>query len=210
MTTLLFLHGWGFGPDIWDGVLSRLNPARYLAADLGFRGRPALPHVERPLVIGHSLGFAWALARVPRPWARAVAVNGFPRFTRSDDFPAGVPSRMVERMVAKFATEPETVIADFLSRCGIGEPDLAGLDRERLGQALAWLGACDERTALASLDCPLLALAGGRDAIVPDAMSRTGFAGRPLEIHPDGGHLLPLSHPEWVARSIAALAATLP
>lgn len=210
MKTLLFVHGWGFDASFWAPVAQRLPDFQREFVDLGFRGEPATPWVESPLVVAHSMGLAWALANIPRPWAGAVTVNAFARFTRSPDFVSGVAPRLIERMVAKFADEPQAVTADFLSRCGVDKPDTEGMDIPRLGEMLRWLAACDERPALAALDCPLQPLAGMRDMIVPEQMSRESFANYPLVLAEEGGHLLPQSHPEWVAQNIRHFAAGLP
>lgn len=209
MKTLLFVHGWGFDASFWEPVAQRLPDFRREFVDLGFRGEPATPEVDNPLIIAHSMGFAWALARLARPWRGAVAVNAFARFTRSPDFVSGVGPRLVERMVAKFTDEPHAVTADFLSRCGVDSPVTEGMDIDRLGESLTWLGQCDERKALAGLDCPLQALAGTRDQIVTEPMSRESFARHPLVLAEGGGHLLPQSHPEWVAQNIRHFAAGL-
>lgn len=209
MKTLLFVHGWGFDPTFWKAVSERLPDFRREAADLGFRNPGHMPRVERPIIIAHSMGLAWALANIPQPWAGAVAVNGFARFTRAPDFVSGVGPRLVERMVTKFAGQPQAVAADFLARCGIDSPETATLRTAPLGEALSWLGICDEREALAALDCPLVALAGTHDQIVTEAMSRESFARHRLVLAEGCGHLLPLSHPDWVATQIRAFAAEI-
>jgi len=201
MTTLFFVHGWGFDGSVWDAVLARLDGRPAVVADLGFRGKPSLAIVERPLVIGHSMGFAWALENIPRPWAGAVAVNAFPRFVAAEGYP-GVPARALELMRQQFVVDPLAVAASFLGRCGEASPDLVGLDVARLSDALAWLADCDQRAALVALDCPLLALAGGRDPVVPEPMSLAGFAEYSLDIIAEGGHLLPLTHPDAVVAAI--------
>jgi pimeloyl-[acyl-carrier protein] methyl ester esterase len=159
------------------------------------------------VVVGHSLGFAWALANIPRPWAGALAINGFPRFTHAPDFPDGVPQRVVGKMLARLVTAPEEVVSDFLGRCGQDGVDTRTLVHAPLQASLSWLALCDEREALAGLDCPVAALAGGADPIVPEAMSRLAFDGRDLDIVPEAGHLLPMTHPDRVASAIAAFRA---
>jgi pimeloyl-[acyl-carrier protein] methyl ester esterase len=207
VTSLLFVHGWGFDAGFWTPVTERLPDFQREAVDLGFRGPGHRPSVSRPIVVAHSMGFAWALANLPRPWAGVVAVNAFPRFTRAPDFVSGVGPRLVERMIEKFADEPEAVTADFLRRCGVETPDTASPRTEPLGEALRWLAVCDEREALAGLDCPLVALAGTRDLIVPEPMSREAFARHSLVLAEGGGHLLPQTHPDWVAQRIRQFAA---
>lgn len=209
MTTLLFVHGWGFDAAFWTPVSERLPDFRREAVDLGFRGPGHRPAVERPVVVAHSMGFAWALANLPRPWTGAVAVNAFPRFTRAADFVSGVGPRLVERMVEKFADDAATVTADFLRRCGVETPDTGSIRPQPLGEALRWLGACDERAAMAGLDCPLVALAGTRDLVVPEPMSREAFARNDLVLAEGAGHLLPQTHPDWVAQRIRHFAAGL-
>lgn len=209
--TLVFVHGWGFDAQFWGPVAERLPEFARVFVDFGFRAaQPHHPKVPGAIVVGHSMGFAWALANMPRPWAGAIAINAFPRFTRSPDFVAGVAPRMVERMLAKFAEEPAAVVKDFLSRAGITDPQVDDLRPAPLGEALSWLAVCDERAAMKALDCPLLALAGTRDAIVPESMSRDAFAAASLVLASGADHLLPLTHPEWVASQIRLFAASLP
>lgn len=210
MRTLVFVHGWGFDAQFWQPVAERLPEFARVFVEFGFHAaQPHHPKVPGAIVVGHSMGFPWALANVPRPWAGAIAVNAFPRFTRSPDYVAGVAPRMIERMLAKFAEEPAAVTKDFLERCGVEQPQVDDIKPAALGEALAWLAVCDERQALKTLGCPVLALAGTRDAIVPESMSRDAFAGQPLVLAEGAGHLLPRSHPEWVASQIRLFSATL-
>lgn len=206
---LLAVHGWGFDSGFWMPVLERLPDFRGDAVDLGFYGRPRRPKVPRPLILAHSMGLAWALANIPRPWAGVLAVNAFPRFTRSPDFVDGVPPRLIERMLARFDEAPAQVTADFLSRCGIAEPVVDGFAPEPLKESLAWLARCDERSALRMLTCPVQALAGTNDPIIPQGMSTAGFAAETLILAEGGGHLMPLTHPDWVASQIRLFAARL-
>lgn len=208
--TLVFVHGWGFDAQFWAPVAEQLPEFARVFVDFGFHAaQPHHPKVPGAIVVGHSMGFAWALANMPRPWTGAVAINAFTRFTRSTDFVAGVAPRMVERMISKFADEPVAVTREFLVRAGVAEPMVDDLRTAPLGEALSWLAVCDERQAMADLDCPLLALAGTRDAIVPEAMSRQTFPAESLVLAQGADHLLPRSHPDWVATQIRMFAAGL-
>ena len=210
MRTLVFVHGWGFDAQFWQPVAERLPEFARVFVEFGFHGAaPHHPKVPGAIVVGHSMGFPWALANLPRPWAGAVAINAFARFTRSPDFVSGVAPRMIERMIGKFAEEPKAVTADFLGRCGVAEPHVDDIRPQPLGEALAWLAVCDERAALKNIGCPVLALAGTRDAIVPEPMSREAFAAHPMTLAEGADHLLPRSHPEWVASQIRLFAAAL-
>lgn len=207
MRQVLCIHGWGFAAGFWQPLVERLPDFEVQCADLGFYGEPYLPESDCPLIVAHSMGLAWALAHIRRPWAGVLSVNGFARFTRASHFIEGVPPRMIERMQSRFAESPQAVTADFLNRCGVAEPDTRAVAPEPLGTALAWLAKCDERTALRMLTCPRLALAGLADPIVPAAMSTASFPPEELILAEGGGHLLPLTHPDWVASHLRLLAA---
>lgn len=207
MTALVFVHGWGFDGRFWQKVAERLPEFSRVFVDFGFTGA-RINHAKMPdaIIVGHSMGFAWALAHMPQPWKGAIAVNAFARFTRAPDFVSGVAPRMVERMIAKFVDEPAQVTEDFLKRCGIDSPETDSLNLAPLGEALTWLAACDQRAALRALPCPLLALAGTRDQIIPEPMSRETFAGHSLVLAEGTGHLLPLTNADWVASQIRLFA----
>ncbi|MEO5374528.1 MAG: alpha/beta hydrolase [Alphaproteobacteria bacterium] len=203
---LVLVHGWGFDGGFWQPLCRHLPGVETLTLDLGFRGSPHLPEVPegRPvIVVGHSTGVLWLLHRRPFRWDGLVAINGFSRFVAGDGFPEGVPPRMVERMLSRFDRDPAAVTAEFLGRCGHGEA-VGPLAPAVLRQGLEWLLTWDERAVLAADPRPVLALAGRADPIVPAVMAERCFVGRPMHWH-EGGHLLPLTAPEWCAGHIRAV-----
>jgi pimeloyl-[acyl-carrier protein] methyl ester esterase len=201
MTRLVLVHGWGLTAHFWDGLRAALPQVDALALEAGADGGfecPALP--PGPLVaVGHSLGSLWLLHARPFAWAGLVCINGFTRFTRAEGFPNGVPPRVLARMRARFTEDPEGGHAEFLRRCGHPHPSLTGLSVPALTAGLDALAAWDGRAPLGG---PRLALAGRQDPIVPPAMSQEAFEGWPLAWHEEGGHLLPLAHPEWCAAHV--------
>lgn len=208
---LVFVHGWGLDAGFWAPLRRALPEAEAAAVDLGFTGTPclALPEGRRLVLVGHSLGFAWAL-RQPVAWTGLVSIGGFARFAKAADFANGTPVRVIERMRARLLAEPHSVWRDFLRRCGGGGAACDTLDAERLARGLDWLAAWDERAALAAARAPLLALAAEDDAIVPAAMARDSFPEACLRLTPGGGHLLPSSAPAWCAGHIRDFLSGLP
>jgi len=206
---ILAVHGWGFDASFWTPMLQRLPDFKVERVDMGFRGEPVVPKVARPLIVAHSMGLAWALANIPRPWSGVLAINAFSRFTRSATFVEGVPPRMLERMLARFTAAPAEVTSEFLTRCGIDTPEVSTIRPEPLRKSLIWLTGCDERTAMKMLNCPIQALAGTQDPIVSQAMSIASFPPECLVLADGGGHLLPLTHPDWTASQLRAFAARL-
>lgn len=186
---ILLLHGWGFGPEIWDD-LAPLLPGRVLRWDLGFFGPPDLPAPPPGpwLAVGHSHGAFHLLRQPDLAPAGFVAVNGFRRFP--------VASRVLDRMMARLAVSPATVVDDFRIRCE-APPITRFPDRIRLQDALRAMRDAEAPRS----SCPSLALAGGCDPLLPGATS-TDFGGQAVTL-PEGGHLLPQTAPAWCAAQIS-------
>jgi pimeloyl-[acyl-carrier protein] methyl ester esterase len=188
------LHGWGFDACVWDG-LAPLLAGDVVRMDRGYFS--AAVDAERPdLMIGHSLG-AMLLAR-RWPDVPLVAINGFDRFCGAD----AVPPRVVERMAKRFAQDPAKVLDDFRANIGAAAAP-AIVSRERLADDLAILA---DQSAPSTHLAPLLVLQAGDDPLLPPALRAGAFGGADACISPDGGHLLPLTRPEWCAAQISSFA----
>lgn len=204
---LVFVHGWGYDADFWSPLRQALEFQDTFAVDLGFRGerRDRIPFPSMPYVaVGHSLGVQWLLRNAcDHPWKAFIAINGFTRFTKADDFAEGIDKRILKRMIRGLEQDTEKVTADFLSQCGEVNPDINNLDQTRLLEGLHHLAEWDERMTFGKLSCPVLALAGDKDHIVPEPLSRVSFADKVI-FKQDGDHLLPRSATRWTANEIMA------
>lgn len=222
--TLLFVHGWAFDASVWTPLRAALADWPHAVADAGYFGAtpavidpvtgpvtgPDIAPITGPVIaIGHSLGVMRLLRSLPSNCVGVVSINGFPRFSAAPDFEAGVPRRMLDRMMKRLSADPAAVVQDFRERCAeasaLGEPRLEPLARD-----LELLRDDDQRSALAALPVPLLILAGEDDPIVPAAMTQAAFGGRVGDERHDlehGGHLLPVSDAPWCARHIAGFIA---
>lgn len=205
--TLLFVHGWAFDASVWTPLRAELGDWPHDVADAGYFGAAQSPATGTgPVIaIGHSMGVLRLLRDLPPNCVGLVSINGFPRFGAAPDFDAGVPRRMLDRMLKRLSTDPTAVLQDFRERCGdasaFGEPHLEPLARD-----LQALRDEDQRHALAALPVPLLILSGLDDPIVPAAMTQAAFGDRAGDERHDlehGGHLLPVSAAPWCARHIA-------
>ena len=205
--TLLFVHGWAFDATVWTPLRAELGDWPHAVADAGYFGAAQSPATATgPVIaIGHSMGVLRLLRDLPSTCVGLVSINGFPRFGAAPDFDAGVPRRMLDRMLKRLSTDPTAVLQDFRERCG--EASAFGAPRlEPLARDLEALRDEDQRHALAALPVPLLILAGQDDPIVPAAMTQAAFGGSAGDERHDlehGGHLLPASAAPWCARHIA-------
>lgn len=212
---IVFVHGWGFSPAVWAPVVACLPKAMTARClNLGFYDQPSdqLPASSQiTLAVGHSYGVSWLLERLA-PSVPLLAVNGFARFCSGSGQQNGTPVRLLDRMITRLQEDPEGVLQDFRARCGARQPEdsMANYDALRVGLEL--LQRTDQRLALASRlghrHTAFAALAGDLDKIVPPCLSGETFPSDCLTMVSDGGHLLPLSHPELIANAVVALAAT--
>lgn len=205
--TLVLIHGWGYGAAFWDLLRAHLGDVSTVAADRGYFGEPHDPDITGPIIaIGHSHGAMELYAAPPSDCRAIIAINGFDCFTARSDFP-GVPTRLIDRMLARLTITPDSTLTDFRVRCG--DTNAFGLpDPDRLAAGLIALRNDDARGSYAGQRLPLLALNGAADPLLPSEMRAATFAKTVscdrLE-HPKGGHLLPLTHPAWCASQIRAL-----
>lgn len=206
---LIFHHGWAFDASIWRDVVDRLPWQDCRLADRGYFGAASeVADVGPCIVIAHSMGTMQALADLPSDCRGLVAINGFDRFAADSDFP-GVLVRVLDRMIARLGDDPAATVRDFRHRCGDDAP-VATLKAQRLGQDLRFLRDGDCRSAVGRL--PILSLQGAADPILPPAMRDAVFADAGAierRRHPEGGHLLPLTDPDWCVAAIRSFAGAM-
>ncbi len=203
----VLVHGWGFHAGIWTDFVGHLEGADAYLVDLGFVSGGPKGETNWPrdaIAVGHSLGLLWLLARGGGQFRALVSVQGF------DCFCCHVAPSRLAALKRGIEREPYATVEAFWRSCGA--PDFAppeALDVPRLHEGLDWLMHWDARDVKEGLECPVLALAARDDAIVPTAMSEQIWRQGPIW-SPDGGHVLPLRHPQWCARHVLEFADSLP
>lgn len=191
---LVFVHGWGFDPRVWDHVAAALCGIPEVRIDLGFFGEAkTLDFTPDDVLIGHSLGFLWGM-HAYRGWQSWIAVNSFSRFAG-----ACVPLAALRALRQNLKRDAEQALRDFYATIGYpAEPHLPNV--ERLAQGLDMLQRLDIAPILSENAAPGLVLASRNDPLVPQEASEA--LGRPIRWSADGGHLLPLTQAEWCADAI--------
>lgn len=175
--------------------------------------------------VGWSLGGMVALAfadRYPQLVRRLILLASTPRFVAAADWPQAMPPARLQAFGESLAEDPALTIRRFLALVAMGAPDKAAL-RQLRAQVLAeplprlqglqcglhWLLTLDLRTILSRLSCPLLALLGERDQLVPVALGRAMQRLNPaleLAVIEQAGHAPFLSHTPDCVREIAVFA----
>lgn len=225
---ILYVHGWACGPNIWKRTSQRLQALingidlEPTFADLGFFTDPELPAGHFDLVIGHSLGVLWLLDCEHVTFDRIVSINGFTRFSASEDFQCGWPHRIVERMRKQLAKDANAVIADFMNNAAAsGFPEIASddsgdtgqsaeaanrqVDVERLNWALEALINVDCREQWSTFQGPRRVIAATDDKIVSVEHTNACFLNDDIQWLKSDCHVLPLKFPEICAALVREL-----
>lgn len=200
MTGLVFLHGWGYGPETWDQWAAAFPKRPVAVLDAGYFGPEhlSLPHSPGGwLGVGHSLGFARLLA-MDVPWRGLVGFGAFLRFCAVSDREGGTPTETIDAMLARLDADPADVLARFLRRCGQkglcpAPPDEPGIGRLR--RDLEFLRGLDLTPDTAALP-PTLLVHAADDRIVAPVLAEEAqgrLPGARLTLLESGGHALPFT-----------------
>ncbi len=218
--SLVFLHGSGGNSGAWTEQYSVLHKAFNIAAvDLPGHGKSEgsgekdiLAYVlrlkeilevlklERPVLVGHSLGAAIALSfavQYPRDVSGVVAAGG------------GLTMPVNPDILDGFAKQPDLIL-DLMCKFSIAKenrPKLFGPLRESLGQARVDVVAGDMLACskfdltgeLENIRVPVLAVCGKEDKMTPPASSEKiagNIAGAKCVLIEGAGHMAMLEKPE--------------
>jgi pimeloyl-[acyl-carrier protein] methyl ester esterase len=175
-------------------------------------------------LVGWSLGGLVALAvawRHPGRVSRVILVSATPRFTRRNGWPNAVDPQVLESFAQDLEGRYRETLTRFLALQFHGVPGAAAAlrpireqvlacspDPTVLRQGLERLRDEDLRAVLAELRCPVHAVLGGRDRLVPAAVADDLLALRPsmtVRVMAAAGHAPFLSHPESFERTLREL-----
>ncbi len=197
---LIFIHGWGFDPSIWGKVLDRLDyKLNVKCIDLGFFHDEKLLDdlTDNAIFIGHSLGVLWTLKHRVRLIKALISICGF------DQFVPYVEKRQIRAMQIGAKRDAEAQLKKFWLTCGLPEYQMRKLpDDDKLVSGLDWLADWNCKASLKQLNLPKLILASEDDKIVSKDMSAKIWCDEKIVWSPHGGHALPLTRPEWIAKNI--------
>lgn len=197
---LVFVHGWGFTPEIWSPVLSRLDYSiRTTCVDLGFfkQSSAATELPDNAIFIGHSLGVMWAIKNMPQKIKGLVSICGFYRFTPF------IEERTLRVMKQRVQRNCERQLADFQAQCNAVNFSTRSMPvSEKLYEGLEWLEEWNLEPEYLDLACPKLILAAKDDLIVPEKMTEQLWANEIINWTDTGGHALPHTKPDWIVEKL--------
>ena len=191
---LILVPGLSSGAWAWQDLVRRLKGEHviYVVTLPGFDGRAAVPgpvfdkvgdslrqliaarKLDRPVVIGHSLGGALAIAlgeTDARLLRGVVAIDGLPVFPGTEQTPPAMRGQMAQAMKARMAAQDPAKFAEqqqqYMHGMGVIEPKLADelgalsarSDPAAVASIMAELLEKDLRAGLPNIKVPLLLVA---------------------------------------------------
>lgn len=197
---MVFLHGWGTHPVIWEPLLECFPTARALplpgyagsepATTLEQMAEKVAAHIEEgSMLVGWSLGGQLA-ARIaldyPEKVGRLVLIGTTPCFVNRDDWPHGVPGAVFDQFARSLADDYADTIRRFLALQAQGSDNvravLVTLRERLLGQVkpaegvlesgLDILQTADLRRDMPSINVSTTLVHGTGDKLAPVAAAR--------------------------------------
>jgi len=235
---LVLVHGWGLHGGVWECLLPYLEPAfRVTRVDLPGHGRSAwndeaslvdMADAVLSVAPGHADWLGWSLGSLvvtqaallePMRIRQLVLLAGTPCFVRRSDWPAAMPSGLLDTFAADLQQDYTATLNRFLALQVHGSEAAGAVLRElraRLlehgepdtGALLAGLGILrdtDLRERLPELLQRVLFLMGSRDTLVPVAGGEAAAllaADGQCQVIDGAGHAPFIARPEAVATAV--------
>lgn len=196
---LLFAHGWGFDNHFWDNLIEYLpKHIEIIQLDFGYTGNEICDDIKNNtdfVCIGHSLGCLWLLKHIEVP-KFFIPINGF------DCFYTYIPEAEIQRIIHNLDRKMSAQMRGFYKACGTDLKKEINWNMAVLKEGLHWLANWNLEEKRKMLSCPIKALCSQSDKIITTDMSTKIWGAGNIIWSQEGGHVLPLIHPEWCAQQI--------
>ena len=203
--TFLYIHGWASNASIWDKFHTYLPSSASNSMDIGFWGDEKTTSANRcDYLITHSMGILWALKKGIKPQKSIIVINGF------TDFTACASPKILRKMQRGLQQNPQAQLKSFYRQSGLQKPSNGIMNVPRLIEGLQWLQDWNITAAIDAIDLPILVLAGAMDSIVPLDVTKSQWQDSAIITHPQAGHALLQTHPQWCAEHIKSWIKTHP
>ncbi len=195
MTTLVFAHGWGSGPFVWQKILSEFSDYDVHVIDMGFLGKEDLTMPDGPFIgIGHSLGGMWLLKNYPDQMTGFVSIASFNCFHKH------TAQHILSKMQKNVIKDTAAQLKDFWHYAGMKQPkDIMNLKPLKL---LEGLKSLSKWQADIPDKLPIKVLASRNDHIVPPKMTVDIWESYGISWLDTGGHMLPITESQWCVAQI--------
>lgn len=212
---LNLITGWAHGPDSIDPLATRPNPifdVQILSTTEILAGRE-IP--EADFIAAWSMGGMLAMEPLPAACKKLVLISSTARFTQTDGYECGTPTKILRSFHTLLRRKPQTVlpkITENIYRPGPipAFPSTDSSDPTVLADDLGYLIDTDPREAVPNINIPVLLLHGTEDSMSSSTASICLHEHLPenqLKLLPGEGHAIARQNPHLVAEHIKAFSA---
>ncbi len=209
---IVFISGWATSGSIWNKICNFDFPVHFLEWNDVLSGKTALP--SSCILVGWSLGGQLALELSSRREVKGLVLVSSMCCIASSGLRPGVDPATCSEITSMLSRSRQGYLKSFFRRCGAGMvvlPDLLAqsslfsIEELQLG-----LDVMFNRVVKPDRSVPAVVIHGTSDEIIPyecsthlieEVLDSASFI--PVEV---GSHLLPLTHPEVIARAVKKLA----
>ncbi len=210
---LVFISGWATSKYIWNRIGSFGIPVRYINWNTVLKGDFSLP--ERCILVGWSLGGQLAMELSIRSEVKGLVLVSSMTCIASGGNRPGIDPSTHRNIVSMLKRSREGYLKSFFRECGAGRNELPDLIKDSSAfsteDLLYSLDVMFSRVAVPAPGIPATVIHGTADRIIPfsssEYIAEKLFEGNtPLLPAAEGGHLIPLTHPEIVTEEVKKLA----
>jgi pimeloyl-ACP methyl ester carboxylesterase len=210
---IVFISGWATSKGIWGESGDFELPVHYLDWNTVLSGRYKLP--ESCILAGWSLGGQLAMELSSRQEVKGlVLVSSMSCMAWSKNRPGIAPSTHRE-IVSMLKRSREGYLRSFFRECGADRDKLPDLVKNSSAfstrDLLHGLDVMFSKVAVPAPDIPATVIHGTADSIIPfssaEYIKQELFGGKASFLPvTEGGHLIPLTHPEIITQEVKKLA----
>lgn len=196
MTKLVFVHGWGSGPFVWQDIIKNFeNDHDCHVVNLGFLGDENTDIPTEPFIgIGHSLGGLWLLEKYPDNMIGFISIASFNCFYKH------TAEQILKKMQRDVVKKTAQQMIDFWDYAGMKQPqNIINLKPSKLLEGLKYLSKWN---ASIPKNLPIKVLASHDDHVVPIDMTNDIWKNHDISWIETGGHMLPLTQSQWCSTKI--------
>ncbi|MBI9019857.1 MAG: alpha/beta fold hydrolase [Verrucomicrobia bacterium] len=170
--SLTLITGWAHGTESLQPLAEQLSTEFDVRILTGAQVLAEKKIPDADFVIGWSMGGMLAIEYLPARCKKLVLISSTARFCAAENYPCGVPEKVLRRMIVQLKRDPGTVLAEFYKNVSHPHPPKPGsCAYEHLAEGLDYLRTADLREKVPTIGNPVLLLHGEEDLIIPPAAS---------------------------------------
>ncbi len=197
--SLLIISGWAHGVEAIQPMGDKLSEHFEVQLLTGAQVLKDRIIPDADYIVTGSMGGLLTMEFLPQSCKKLVLISSTAKFCAAEEYPCGIPEKILRRMILQLKRNRETVLEEFFNNVHFPQQQSRHHSRpccdrtEDLVAGLEYLRSTDLRQKVPALEIPVLLLHGADDRIIPASASEWLHARLPnsqLTLFPGQGHAL--------------------